>query len=410
MHEYRWRVSDEPRAQEIVLRINTRRGWIGWKALSINGTTLYRRGPFAGIAHWFRDPSDPARRVHLRAVLQPDTQHWVPALTVDGVERPELTGTPPPRVVRRTQSIALVTGVAYLTMFMMVIMTPHIWNMLYATMGRSDMRSLILEVVDASAPSSIPDLILPAESPPPAIAGQPYQATFEATGGTPPYEWEVSDGRLPSGLSLGAGGAVTGVPEETGDSVVHLRAIDATQATATRPYVFRVEPEAPTEPRIVTAQLLPAVRGEAYSFKLEAVGGEPPYDWITNRRRFPRGMSFKPAEALLTGTPEDKVVQKNGEEVIEPVAGLYPLRFRVFDASFSPWSHIGGWIVPFACTSICLLGYWSMRRWSVVLYGVLIVAQCVIGVATAWLPFTWGAIVVQLIVLGVGVANYGKME
>jgi hypothetical protein len=46
---------------------------------------------------------------------------------------------------------------------------------------------------------------------PEAEAGSAYQATLQATGGTPPYQWAVVEGRLPDGLLLSTGGFVSGM-------------------------------------------------------------------------------------------------------------------------------------------------------------------------------------------------------
>jgi len=41
-------------------------------------------------------------------------------------------------------------------------------------------------------------------------AGSSYQATMEATGGAPPYQWMLVEGQLPDGLSLSIEGVVSG--------------------------------------------------------------------------------------------------------------------------------------------------------------------------------------------------------
>jgi hypothetical protein len=42
--------------------------------------------------------------------------------------------------------------------------------------------------------------------------GVPYSVTFVASDGVAPYQFLVSTGMLPAGLSLSAGGALTGTP------------------------------------------------------------------------------------------------------------------------------------------------------------------------------------------------------
>jgi Putative Ig domain len=50
---------------------------------------------------------------------------------------------------------------------------------------------------------------------PAGTAGTPYSATLTATGGTPPYTWSVSDGRLHRGLHLNpATGVISGTPKQ----------------------------------------------------------------------------------------------------------------------------------------------------------------------------------------------------
>ena len=43
--------------------------------------------------------------------------------------------------------------------------------------------------------------------------GTAYQETLTASGGTPPYTWSVASGSLPAGVTLSAGGALSGTPD-----------------------------------------------------------------------------------------------------------------------------------------------------------------------------------------------------
>jgi hypothetical protein len=53
---------------------------------------------------------------------------------------------------------------------------------------------------------------------PNAIAGTQYNCQFEAKGGTTPYRWQLTEGKLPPGLRLaGDFGVITGVPTEVGE-------------------------------------------------------------------------------------------------------------------------------------------------------------------------------------------------
>ena len=49
-----------------------------------------------------------------------------------------------------------------------------------------------------------------------AYVRQPYETRLTAKGGITPHKWELSEGKLPGGLSLHADGLLTGTPAETG--------------------------------------------------------------------------------------------------------------------------------------------------------------------------------------------------
>jgi hypothetical protein len=63
-------------------------------------------------------------------------------------------------------------------------------------------------------------------------AGSAYQATLQATGGTPPYRWTVIEGRLPDGLVLTADGVVSGTSPGGSPTSVVAAAIDSSGRVA----------------------------------------------------------------------------------------------------------------------------------------------------------------------------------
>lgn len=55
-----------------------------------------------------------------------------------------------------------------------------------------------------------------------------YSATLQATGGTTPYTWSVSNGSLPAGLTLtGSSGAISGTPSTAGTSSFTIQVADS---------------------------------------------------------------------------------------------------------------------------------------------------------------------------------------
>lgn len=71
-------------------------------------------------------------------------------------------------------------------------------------------------------------------NPPDGTVGVPYTYTFPLIGGTGPFDWEIIDGALPPGLTLGLHtGTVSGVPTLGGDYGFTIQVTDAVDATAT---------------------------------------------------------------------------------------------------------------------------------------------------------------------------------
>ncbi len=75
---------------------------------------------------------------------------------------------------------------------------------------------------------------------PAATVGIAYSQTLTATGGTGPYTFAVTTGSLPAGLTLGAGGTISGTPSAAGTSNFTVQATDAAACTGTQSYTFTV--------------------------------------------------------------------------------------------------------------------------------------------------------------------------
>ncbi len=56
---------------------------------------------------------------------------------------------------------------------------------------------------------------------------KPYSCTLKAAGGAPPYTWTISHGSLPTGLTLGSGGSITGTSTVSGTYTITVEAIDS---------------------------------------------------------------------------------------------------------------------------------------------------------------------------------------
>src|SRR5450756_776271 len=186
-----------------------------------------------------------------------------------------------------------------------------------------------------------PALGITTSSLPAGIVGVAYSQALGASGGTPPYTWSVASGSLPAGLSLAAGGTISGTPGTAGSSSFTVRVTDSASASATAALSLTINPPALgittsslpagtagsssftvrvtdsasasataalslaiNAPALgITTSSLPAgTVGVAYSQLLDASGGSPPYSWSLNSGAFPGGLNLSTI-GTISGTP-----------------------------------------------------------------------------------------------------------
>jgi hypothetical protein len=147
-------------------------------------------------------------------------------------------------------------------------------------------------------------LTIQTTSPLPAgTVGTPYNVALSANGGTASYTWSLAAGSdaLPAGLTLNAGGVLSGSPTTAGTSALIVQVVSGAQTT-TKGLSLTINPATLV---ITTASPLPAgTEGTSYSTSLAASGGTPPYsNWQVISGSPPTGLSLDPATGALTGTP-----------------------------------------------------------------------------------------------------------
>src|SRR5205807_4693996 len=120
---------------------------------------------------------------------------------------------------------------------------------------------------------------------PNGTAGATYSLVFAATGGTLPYSWSVSNGALPSGITLNsATGAISGTPKSAGTFTVTIRLTDSAGAMASQVYTLTVispGPPLPISPlSIFSAAPLPGGTSRVvYSQAIAVTGVTAPSVW-----------------------------------------------------------------------------------------------------------------------------------
>ncbi|GEM_PF-6398846 len=149
-------------------------------------------------------------------------------------------------------------------------------------------------------------LVLMQAAPPDGMVGSFYWFAFTATGGTKPYTWSVTDGTLPSGLTLdSAKGTLSGTPTAADTYNFRLTVTDSgsPQQTASRWFSITILPSGSAALQITTTSLPDAVQGENYSASLTAIGGTPPYNWTISSGALPSGLNLDGVTGEIHGTP-----------------------------------------------------------------------------------------------------------
>lgn len=133
----------------------------------------------------------------------------------------------------------------------------------------------------------------------PLLPGQAFNFAFATRGGKAPVVFAVSGGALPPGLSLNAGGTITGTPTTPGSSAFTVQATDALGTMATRAATLRV-----VAALTVTTTTLPSgTVGVDYSSGVAAAGGVAPLGaWSISAGALPAGLTLA-SDGTISGTP-----------------------------------------------------------------------------------------------------------
>ena len=131
----------------------------------------------------------------------------------------------------------------------------------------------------------------------------PYGYYFNASGGSPPFNWAVTSGALPDGLTLASDGTLSGTPTAAGSFAFTVTATDSARPSASGSQPFTVTINTPGPPVLTAGQTPPAgIHGTGYYFQFGETGGLLPITFAVTQGAVPPGLTLG-ADGSLTGTP-----------------------------------------------------------------------------------------------------------
>ncbi|MES2599017.1 MAG: putative Ig domain-containing protein [Verrucomicrobiota bacterium] len=133
-------------------------------------------------------------------------------------------------------------------------------------------------------------------------AGSAFSQTMTASGGSGPYAWSVSEGVLPTGLTLNAStGVVSGTPASGNGAgtTITITATDSNGCTGDREAVLKVCPVIAVGP---TTLATPTV-GTFYSQAITPANGAAPYTFVRSSGTLPSWASLNASTGVISGTP-----------------------------------------------------------------------------------------------------------
>jgi hypothetical protein len=156
-------------------------------------------------------------------------------------------------------------------------------------------------------PVPVGPLVINAAALPPAVINVPYSTTLTSTGGKGPFTWALASGTLPPGITLSAGGVISGTPNTLGSTTFKVSVTDSQTPTAAVDVASKTIQVNPTL-SITTSSLTAGAIGVPYSASLAASGGVAPYTWSITSGSLPAGLTLSSSGAI-SGTPSNQETQ-----------------------------------------------------------------------------------------------------
>jgi uncharacterized protein (TIGR03437 family) len=151
--------------------------------------------------------------------------------------------------------------------------------------------------------------------------GTPYSDALAATGGVPPYTWQIAAGTLPPNLTAAASGTISGNPTTAGTYTFTAQATDASGATASGAITLTIAGPPLTAPS--ASQLPNGIVGSDYAAQiLMPTGGTAPYTFALATGSGALAPGLQMTNGQISGTPT--------------TAGAFPFTVAISDSASPP--------------------------------------------------------------------------
>jgi hypothetical protein len=142
-----------------------------------------------------------------------------------------------------------------------------------------------------------------------AAGGVPYSDTLVVRGGLPPYDWSLTGGALPAGLTGpdAASGVISGTPVAACNPVNASLSVQVTDSDAPAMIAGRAGIGLTVSPAALefSAVTLPSgVLGVAYDQQIQVTGGVPPYSFALTGGSLPSQLALNANTGRITGMPD----------------------------------------------------------------------------------------------------------
>jgi hypothetical protein len=205
--------------------------------------------------------------------------------------------------------------------------------------------------------------------------GTAYQAIMHAAGGVAPYNWTITTGSLPLGLTLDPSGVISGTPSQAVNSTVTVQVTDNGGQSVARNFVITVvrggwgAPPPPAALQVLSPSVPPAKVGAPYQASLSATGGAQPYSWTVDSGSLPAGLALDATSGAINGMPNQpgdtsftvRVTDSTSQSAVQPLAISVTAPLQITTGGLA-----GGKVGTSYQASVAVTGGTQPYSWSIV--------------------------------------------